>query len=41
MGFNSGFKGLKFKTYIKIDIKTDPTCFGAIAIIRKRIIPAC
>jgi hypothetical protein len=27
-----------FKIYIKIDIKTSPTCFGAITIIRKRII---
>jgi hypothetical protein len=27
-----------FKIYIKIDIKTAPTCFGAITIIRWRII---
>jgi hypothetical protein len=27
-----------FKIYIKIDIKTAPTCFGAITIIRERII---
>jgi hypothetical protein len=26
------------KIYIKIDIKTAPTCFGAITIIRERII---
>jgi hypothetical protein len=26
-----------FKIYIKIDIKTAPTCFGVIAIIRERI----
>jgi hypothetical protein len=26
-----------FKIYIKIDIKTAPTCFGAITIIRERI----
>jgi hypothetical protein len=26
-----------FKIYIKIDIKTAPTCFGAITIIRGRI----
>jgi hypothetical protein len=25
-----------FKIYIKIDIKTAPTCFGAITIIRER-----
>jgi hypothetical protein len=30
-----------FKIYIKIDIKTAPTCFCAIAIIRERIIRAC
>jgi hypothetical protein len=30
-----------FKIYIKIDIKTAPTCFGAIAIIRERIIQSC
>jgi hypothetical protein len=30
-----------FKIYIKIDIKTAPTCFGAITIIRQRIIRAC
>jgi hypothetical protein len=30
-----------FKIYIKIDIKTAPKCFGAIAIIRERIIRAC
>jgi hypothetical protein len=29
-----------FKIYIKIDIKTAPTCFGAITIIRERIIGA-
>jgi hypothetical protein len=27
-----------FKIHIKIDIKTAPTCFGAITIIRERII---
>jgi hypothetical protein len=27
-----------FKKNIKIDIKTAPTCFGAITIIRERII---
>jgi hypothetical protein len=27
-----------FKNNIKIDIKTAPTCFGAITIIRVRII---
>jgi len=27
-----------FKNYIKIYIKTAPTCFGAINIIRERII---
>jgi hypothetical protein len=31
----------KFKIYIKIDIKTAPTCFGVINIIRERIIRAC
>ena len=30
-----------FKIYIKINIKTSPTCFGAIIIIRERIIRAC
>jgi hypothetical protein len=30
-----------FKIYIKIDIKTALTCFGAITIIRKRIIRSC
>jgi hypothetical protein len=30
-----------FKIYIKIDIKTAATCFGAITIIRERIIRAC
>jgi len=30
-----------FKIYIKIDIKTAPTCFGAITIIGERIIWAC
>jgi hypothetical protein len=30
-----------FKIYIKTDIKTAPTCFGAITIIRERIIGAC
>jgi hypothetical protein len=29
-----------FKIYNKIDIKTAPTCFGAINIIRERIIRA-
>jgi hypothetical protein len=29
-----------FKIYVKIDIKTAPTCFGAITIIRERIIRA-
>jgi hypothetical protein len=27
-----------FKIYIKIDIKTAPTCFGAITVIREHII---
>jgi hypothetical protein len=27
-----------FKIYIKIDIKTAPTCFGAVTIIREHII---
>jgi hypothetical protein len=26
-----------FEIYIKIDIKTAPTCFGAITIIRERV----
>jgi hypothetical protein len=26
-----------FKIYIKIDIKTAPTCFGVITIIRERL----
>jgi hypothetical protein len=30
-----------FKIYIKIDITTAPTCFGAIIIIREGIIRAC
>ena len=30
-----------FKKNIKIYIKTAPTCFGAITIIRERIIRAC
>jgi len=30
-----------FKIYIKIDIKTTPTCFGAITNIRERIIRSC
>jgi len=30
-----------FKIYIKIDIKTAPTCFGVITIIRERTILAC
>jgi hypothetical protein len=30
-----------FKIYIKIDIKTAPTYFGAITINRERIIRAC
>jgi hypothetical protein len=30
-----------FKIYIKIDIKTAPTCFGASSIIRERITRAC
>jgi hypothetical protein len=32
-----------FKIYIKIDIKTAPTCFGAVThtIIRERITRAC
>jgi hypothetical protein len=29
-----------FKIYIKINIKTAPTCFGAITIIRESIIGA-
>jgi len=30
-----------FKIHIKIDIKTAPTCFGIITIIRERTIWAC
>jgi hypothetical protein len=30
-----------FKIYIKIDIKTAPTCFSAITVIRELIIRAC
>jgi hypothetical protein len=30
-----------FKIYIKIDIKTAPTCFRTTTIIRERIIGAC
>jgi hypothetical protein len=30
-----------FKIYIKTDIKTAPTCFGSITIIRERITRAC
>jgi hypothetical protein len=30
-----------FKKNIKIYIKTAPTCFGAITIIRERLIRAC
>jgi hypothetical protein len=30
-----------FKIYIKINIKTAPTCFGAITVIRERITRAC
>jgi hypothetical protein len=30
-----------FKIYIKIDIKTAPTCFGAVTIIRERVTRAC
>jgi hypothetical protein len=30
-----------FKIDIKINIKTAPTCFGAITIIGERIIRAC
>jgi hypothetical protein len=30
-----------FKKNIKIYVKTAPTCFGLIAIIRERIIRAC
>ena len=30
-----------FKNNIKIYIKTAPTCFGTITIIRERIIRAC
>jgi hypothetical protein len=30
-----------FKIYIKIDIKTAPTCFGVITIITERIIRSC
>jgi hypothetical protein len=30
-----------FKIYMKIDIKTAPTCFGVITIIRERIIRSC
>jgi hypothetical protein len=30
----------KIKIYIQIDIKTVPTCFGSITIIRERIIPS-
>jgi hypothetical protein len=30
-----------FKIYIKVDIKTVPTCFGVITIIRERTIRSC
>jgi hypothetical protein len=30
-----------FKIYIKIDIKTAPTCFSAITSVMERIIRAC
>jgi hypothetical protein len=30
-----------FRIYIKIYIKTAPTCFGAVTIIRERVIRAC
>jgi hypothetical protein len=30
-----------FKIYIKIDIKTAPTCFGVITIIRDHVIRSC
>jgi hypothetical protein len=30
-----------FKIYIKIDLKTAPTSFGAVTIIRERNIRAC
>jgi hypothetical protein len=30
-----------FKIYIKIDIKTAATCFGAVTIIRERMTRAC
>jgi hypothetical protein len=30
-----------FKIYIKIDVKTAPTCFGLITVIREHIIRAC
>jgi len=30
-----------FKKNIKIYIKTAPTCFGAVTIIREHIIQAC
>jgi hypothetical protein len=30
-----------FKIYIKIDTNTAPICFGAITIIRERVIRAC
>jgi hypothetical protein len=30
-----------FKIHIKIYIKTAPTCFSAVTIIRERIIQAC
>jgi hypothetical protein len=30
-----------FKIYLKIYIETAPTCFGAVTIIRGRIIGAC
>jgi hypothetical protein len=30
-----------FKIYINIDIKTAPTCYGVITIIRERIVQSC
>jgi hypothetical protein len=30
-----------FKIYVKIDTKTAPPCFGAITIIRGRMIRSC
>jgi len=35
------FQKKKIEIYIKIEIKTAPTCFGVITITRKRTIRYC